>query len=163
MFAYCNNSTVSYSDSSGSRRVAVTVIDAGYLSASVTNANSLPPKGDPNSSEILLNPDGTPKQKRWYGPDGNAERDRDYNHAGDLEFPHDHTWNNGKRGKDHLPPSPDYKFSVEPFWGISIMITCTVGFVYVVANDLVGIGVADNFLLGPLVEGILEGVTKYFR
>jgi len=28
--------------------------------------NSLPAKGEPGTSDILRNPDGTPKQKRWY-------------------------------------------------------------------------------------------------
>lgn len=26
-----------------------------------------------------------------------------------MPFPHDHEWKDGKRGQDHLDPSPDYK------------------------------------------------------
>ena len=77
------------------------------------NAASLPRTNEPNSKETLYNPDGTPKQDRWYGPDGMPVRDRDYNHPGDVSFPHDHLWKDGKRQKDHLPPSPDYKIVTE--------------------------------------------------
>ena len=49
------------------------------------------------------------KQKRWFGDDGKAKRDRDYNHKGKGPFPHDHIWVDGKRGRDHLEPSPDYQ------------------------------------------------------
>jgi len=57
--------------------------------------SSLPAKGEPNSSTDLLNPDGTVKQRRYYGPDGKAEKDIDFNHTDDgtHEFPHDHNWN----------------------------------------------------------------------
>jgi len=59
------------------------------------------PDGDPNSRDTLRNPDGTPKQDRWYGPDGRPILDRDYNHGGNNhEFPHDHDWVDGER----VPP-----------------------------------------------------------
>lgn len=46
------------------------------------------------SDRDLLNPDGTIKQRRYYGPDGRATKDTDYNHSDDgtHEFPHDHEW-----------------------------------------------------------------------
>ena len=163
MFAYCAGNPINYVDNSGHKHVAASNIVGASFSASTTNANSLPPKGEPNSSQTLLNPDGTPKQKRWYDPDGNAERDRDYNHAGDMPFPHDHVWDNGKRGKEHLPPSPDYEFSMDPLMDVTIMVTYTVGIVYIVANDATGVGVADNLLLGPLANGICEVILKLFR
>jgi hypothetical protein len=56
-------------------------------------ANSLPSKGEPNSTGRLYNPDGSLKQEREYGPDGRAQKDTDYNHPGDNhEFPHEHDW-----------------------------------------------------------------------
>ncbi len=64
----------------------------------------LPTTGDPNSKSIEYNPDGTPKRYRWYDSEGNVERDRDFNHSGNVPFPHDHEWKDGKRGKDHLEP-----------------------------------------------------------
>jgi len=76
----------------------------------VLNASSLPLYGAPGSKGILYNPDGTIKQERWYGPDGLLEHDRDHNHPGDdLEFPHDHTWDEKSRSKDHTKPDPKYK------------------------------------------------------
>jgi len=65
---------------------------------------SLLPDGPPNSVGKIYNPDGSIKQERAYGPSGEAVRDRDYNHSGNnLEFPHDHVWENGKRGDEHIP------------------------------------------------------------
>ena len=60
----------------------------------VKNKSSLPSRGEPNSSADLLNPDGTIKQRRYYGPDGKAQQDIDYNHTDDgtHEFPHNHDW-----------------------------------------------------------------------
>jgi RHS repeat-associated protein len=56
-------------------------------------SSKLPSTGKPNSTQDLLNPDGSLKQQRWYGPDGRPVRDRDYNHPGDGHvFPHDHYW-----------------------------------------------------------------------
>jgi RHS repeat-associated protein len=54
---------------------------------------ALPPTGEPNTTGELLNPDGSVKQERVYGPDGRPIRDRDYNHGGEGHtFPHDHEW-----------------------------------------------------------------------
>lgn len=108
----------------------------------------------------MYNPDGTPKQKRWYDSNGNAKRDRDYNHAGkDIPFPHDHEWNNGKRQKEHIPTSPEYEISWEPVVGIGITFACAIGIVIVSADDFTGIGVADNFLLAPLWTGFANGIA----
>ena len=62
------------------------------------------------------NPDGTPKRHRWYDSEGNAERDRDFNHPGNMPFHHDHEWKDGKRGKDHLDPSPEYERTYNIDW-----------------------------------------------
>jgi len=62
---------------------------------STSDGSSLPATGgEPNSSVDLLNPDGTVKQRRYYGPDGRAVEDIDYNHSDDgtHTFPHRHTW-----------------------------------------------------------------------
>ena len=58
-----------------------------------TEATSLPAtKQIPNSSADLLNPDGSIKQRRYYGEDGKAQMDIDYNHTDDgtHDFPHIH-------------------------------------------------------------------------
>ena len=176
MFAYCNNNPVLLRDSTGSRpiiggglrdetpeqrRLSLSYISSTSFSKNTVVA-SLPKTGEPNSNQTLPNLDGTPKQKRWYGPDGKAERDRDYNHSGNMPFPHDHEWKDGERGEDHLPPSPDYEFSLEPIIGITIATVCAVGIVVVVANDLTGVGVLDDFLLGSLVAGLQGGLIEAF-
>ena len=183
LFAYCVNNPINMSDSSGCwprwiadaicavrgliKKTAKAISKTAKPTVSSTvkriTSKSLPPKGDPNSSQTLLNPDGTPKQKRWYGPDGRAERDRDYNHSGDGPFPHDHEWNNGRRGKDHLPPSPDYKFSWAPVIGIGIVTICAIGIAVVIVDDLTIAGVADDYLLGPLYAGLSRGFIMIFR
>ena len=184
LFAYCMNDPVNMSDHTGhwpqwiknaanavvnAVKKAVTVV-ANTVKSAVSSAsnilkassNSLPKKGDPGSSQTLPNPDGTPKQKRWYGPDGNPERDRDYNHPGNMPFPHDHEWKNGERGKEHLPPDPSYKMSWEPLIGAGLVFICTVGIIAVAADDLTGVGVADDFLFGPLGAGVGEGLIMIF-
>ena len=51
-------------------------------------------EGEPNSSKDLLNPDGSIKQRRYYGEDGKVLEDIDYNHSddGSHTFPHRHKW-----------------------------------------------------------------------
>jgi toxin YxiD len=60
----------------------------------IKNRNSLPGKGEPNSSSDLLNPDGTVKQRRYYDEQGRAKEDIDFNHSDDgtHTFPHRHKW-----------------------------------------------------------------------
>ena len=183
LFAYCFNNPVNMIDLTGNWsqwiNTAVNWVDKNILqpvinfaeniASSITesnimtsDSNSLPTTGEPGSEQTLRNPDGTPKQKRWYGPDGKPERDRDYNHGGDLPFPHDHDWNNGKRGTDHLPPSPEYKFSWEPVAGIGMVTICVAGFVVVALDDATGIGIGDDFLFGPLGAGFSKGLIMIF-
>ena len=184
LFAYCRNNPVNMNDSDGNwprwiknaasavankiKKVVNAVVNKVKFAASlVTNtvkasSNSLPKKGKPGSSKTLPNPDGTPKQKRWYGPDGNPKRDRDYNHSGNMPFPHDHRWENGKRGKDHLPPDPSYKMNWEQVIGVGLVVVCVVGIIAVAADDVTGVGVADDFLFGPLGAGVGEGLIMIF-
>ena len=70
-----------------------------------SEASSLPAtKQTPNSSVDLLNPDGSVKQRRYYGKDGKAQMDIDFNHTDDgtHEFPHIHIWDWTKK-----PPRQD--------------------------------------------------------
>ncbi|MDE6312575.1 MAG: hypothetical protein K2M46_02985 [Lachnospiraceae bacterium] len=60
-----------------------------------TEASNLPAtKQTSNSSADLLNPDGSVKQRRYYGADGKAEMDIDFNHTDDgtHEFANIHIW-----------------------------------------------------------------------
>ncbi|MDY2961822.1 MAG: RHS repeat-associated core domain-containing protein, partial [Oscillospiraceae bacterium] len=177
MFAYCGNNPVNMSDEAGTWprwiktafrsivsmvKFVATSITKLRLNAAKTKPKNLPPKGEAGSSRTLPNPDGTPKQKRWYGPDGKPERDRDYNHPGNMPFPHDHEWKDGVRQPDHLPPDPFYKFSWEPVLGAGLVVASVIGIVWVAGNDVTGVGIADDFLLGPLGGGVGQGIIMIF-
>ena len=76
-----------------------------------TTGRNQRPEGPPNSRRDLLNPDGTRRQSRWFGPDGRAIWDRDYIHSdttGTHVFPHDHEWVNGERGKNMPGINPEF-------------------------------------------------------
>ena len=177
LYAYCFNNPLNFDDTIGNwpkwvkktakaisntaKKVFTTVKKAIKPRATATkrtNLSSLPKKGTPGYSRTLPNPDGTSKQKRWYGPDGNAERDRDFNHPGDMPFPHDHEWKNGNRGEEHLPPDPAYEIDWEPILGLGLVFICFVGVAIIVSDDVTGIGALDDFLLGPLGTGISKGL-----
>ena len=170
MFAYCNNSTVMYIDDRGNRPVASTSlrnetaeerhISCSHMKESIAFSQSLPVEGEPNSSQELENPDGTPKQKRWYGPDGKPLRDRDFNHTGDMEFPHDHEWKDGIRGKEHLKPSPEFQINWEPILGFGLVIGGALGVAFIVADDISVVGVIDDICIVPLCAAMGEGIVK---
>ena len=179
LFAYCSNNPINYSDPSGNAWVLNGVTykydgslydfrraEQGLSPIAYENAlklsKSLPKTGEPGSSQTLPNPDGTPKQKRWYGPDGQAVRDRDYNHPGDMPFPHDHEWKDGERQPNHLPPDPSYEFNWEPIAGIGLATICVVGIIIIASDDITGVGVANDFLLGPLSAGVGQGAIMIF-
>ena len=132
-----------------------------FLSA-IKDSNSLLPTGKPNSSKILYNPDGTPKQKRWYGPDGKAEHDRDYNHPGNMPFPHDHSWENGTRNREHEPPSPDYEINMQKVIGVGLVIISSAGIVLIAVDDSTVVGVADDALFAPLIVAFSNGIGMTF-
>lgn len=125
----------------------------------IKQTDSLPRTGEPGSSQTLYNPDGTPKQKRWYGQDGKATRDRDYNHSGNLPFPHDHVWQDGERTTGHLAPSPDYEFSVEPLIGLGVVTMSAVGIALIAVDDVTVVGIGDDFLFAPLCAGVSVGAV----
>jgi hypothetical protein len=86
-------------------------------------ANKNPNTGEPNSTSDILNPDGTLKQRRWYGPDGLPFLDRDYNHSGKgHEFPHDHAWENGQRqpGVPSQKPQDDKETAKIVIGGVAV-------------------------------------------
>ena len=62
---------------------------------------------------------------------------------------------NGKRG-------PAYIESWAPVLGITLVITCAVGITVVALDDVTGIGVADDFLFGPLGSGFGTGLIMIF-
>ena len=52
--------------------------------------------------------------------------------------------------------------SWEPVIGAGLVVICTVGIIAVAADDLTGVGVADDFLFGPLGAGVGEGLILIF-
>lgn len=80
-----------------------------------------------------------------------------------MSFPHDHEWENGLRGKDHLPPSPDYMLSLNSMLGIGIVTICIVGIVIIAVDDASGIGIADDYLFAPLIAFLKEGALMILK
>ena len=39
------------------------------------------------------------------------------------------------------------------------MVVCVIGIILVAADDVTGVGVADNFLYGPLGVGVSQGLS----
>lgn len=79
-----------------------------------------------------------------------------------MPFPHDLEWRDGVRQPGHLPPDPSYEFSWEPVLGVGLVVVCAVGIIWVTKNDVTGVGVADDFLLGQLGSGVGQGLIMIF-
>ena len=175
LYAYCLNNPVNRFDDGGNlslpnwAKVAfgiVNTVKSAVLPSSTdakARPNSLPPKGVPGSNQTLPNPDGTPKQKRWYGPDGYLERDRDYNHPGNMPFPHDHVWNNGKRGREHLPPDPRYKTNYDHVNGIGVIVIYTLVIVVTLFDNVVRIKFNGGYRFRPLGTFVGKGLIMILK
>ena len=46
--------------------------------------------------------------------------------------------------------------------GAGLVVICSIGIVVAAADDLTGVGVADDFLFGPLGAGVGEGLIMIF-
>ena len=46
--------------------------------------------------------------------------------------------------------------------GIALVTVCIIGLAVVIADDFTGIGVADDFLYGPLGTGVGKGIIMIF-
>ena len=51
----------------------------------------------------------------------------------------------------------------EPIAGVALVTVCVVGIVAVAADDITGIGVADDFLFELLGAGVCEGLIMIFE
>ena len=165
MFAYCENDPVNALDSSGSYPIEVgdnpdrrpAAAPKSILSKDSHDANRRPNTGEPGSTWKAPNGDW-----RKYGPDGKQQQDYDHDDHGHPELhPHDengghyHDWLNGVRGPAHL-------ISWETVGGVLLVTVCVGGVVIVAADDLIGIGIIDDFLFAPLGAGISEGLALIF-
>lgn len=163
MFAYCKNNSVNMIDKSGFRPVytmseeTTGMRQASFAAMKRAVSNKLPTKGEPNSK--VKTPNGL--TEREYDENGRAKRDTDYGHPDnhpELESPHYHDW---KWDGDKPSRREPYNI-VTTVLGVGLLCACVVGVVAVGADDAIGIGVADDFLLAPLVGGIGKGLTMIF-
>ena len=177
MFAYCMNNPVNMSDPTGSwpkwietaaswvnnniiqpaKNFFSSSKQSNVVNASSHDANRRPYTGEPGSTYTAPNGDS-----RTYGPDGTPEHDYDHDdhgrpdkHPHDPNGGHNHDWENGVRG-------PAYSIGWEPIAGAALVTVCVIGIVVVAADDVTGIGVADDFLFGPLGAGVGEGLILIF-
>ena len=177
MFAYCNNNPVRYDDPTGTKLDGLyTYVNDGGSSGSTNGSseneqarmdscsisshdlNRRPNTGEPGSTYYSPNGD-----TRTYGPDGMPQHDYDHDdHGAPDQHPHDengghnHDWKNGVRG-------PAYSIGWQPIAGVVLVIGCAIGTAIVALDDATGVGVADDFLFGPLGAGIGKGISWIFR
>ncbi len=178
LYVYCFNNPVNMSDPSGSwpkwiensanwlnknivqpiKNMFSKSNQSNIVMASSHDINRRPYKGEPGSTYTAPNGDS-----RTYGSDGTPKHDYDHNdhgypdkHPHDLNGGHNHDWENGVRG-------PAYSRNWEPIVGTALVTVCVIGIVVVAADDVTGIGVADNVLFGPLGTGVGEGLILIFR
>ena len=80
-------------------RMATKAAAKALANAAKGDSASLPWTGEPNSTARCRRRDGSPKQKRRYGPNGEPLQDIDYDHDHGAGTPHVHDW----KGKKRLP------------------------------------------------------------
>ena len=177
LFAYCFNNPVNMDDQAGNwpqwikdaanwvnnniiqpvKNCFSSLKQSNVVNESSRDANRRPYTGEPGSTYTAPNGDS-----RTYGPDGTPEHDYDHDdhgrpdkHPHDPNGGHNHDWENGVRG-------PAYSIGWEPIAGVALVAVCVIGIIVVAADDATGIGVADDFLFGPLGAGVGEGLILIF-
>ena len=169
MFAYCGNCPVSYIDSSGNYpvmdllegeeepiKITVIVGDYGGMTKQQWHeANRRPNTGEPNSEYNAPNGD-----KRFYGEDGKPYLDYDHDdHDQPGKHPHDangghwHVWTDEGRSKEPTD---------HPIIGAGKILGGSLLLVAIIADDLTGIGEADNIYVDKVIIWIEEGWTAVF-
>ena len=163
MFMYCGNIVINKKDSSGNMMefcIWMTSKEGIEWQESLKKQDpvvvgSLSPWGEPNS-HVDDYSDGYHKE-RWYGTDGKAVKDRhhtDHNNPKHHTNPHDQDWDWSDPEHPTLgpgyPPTNEKAINWEPIAGIGIVVVSVVGFIWVVGNDITGVGAADDGALVPL-------------
>ena len=122
------------------------------LSASAHEQNRRPYNGEPGSTYYAPNGD-----RRRYGPDGTPEQDYDHDdHGNPNQHPHDeegghyHDWEKGRRGPAHA--------ITRRMIGGTLLLASTIALIVIAADDITYVGVADDFLVIPLEEGVRNGL-----
>lgn len=179
LFAYCGNNPVSRIDNTGRDWVFAgkryfyngTMADfhraeqglppLEYEAAIYADiAARISPWGNPNT-HVDDYSDGYHKE-RWYGPDGRAIKDRhhtDHNNPKHHTNPHDHDWDWSDPGRPKLGstyPSPaEMAINWGAVMGVGLVCVAGAGILWLVLNDMTGVGVFDNGEIIPLF-GVLE-------
>ena len=119
--------------------------------ATTHDENRRPYDGEPGSTYQSPNGDW-----RKYGPAEKPEQDYDHDdHGYPSTHPHDengghyHDWNGPTRG-------PAYTYS--PVIGGVLVVGSAFGIAILVADDVTGIGIADDFIIGVFAGGFYEGI-----
>ncbi|WP_346848696.1 RHS repeat-associated core domain-containing protein [uncultured Clostridium sp.] len=167
IFAYCNNNPVTSKDPSGFRPIytqgeeTAAMRKASYNAMSKARAKkpsqSLPPRGVPNSK--VKTPNGL--TEREYDEYGKMKKDTHYGHPDnhpELKSPHFHDW----KWDGDIPHRGDPYDIVQGVCGVGLVVVCAIGVTIIVADDTLGIGVADDFLIAPLGSGVGKGMTMIF-
>ena len=103
------------------------------------------------------------KTWRTFGPDGRALKDTHYGHEHahkEIGTPHDHDWDwSGKNPSLGDPyPHTEKINNSSSVLGYGLVAVCAAGLAIIALNDITGVGVADDFLVAPLLGGIGKGV-----
>lgn len=101
--------------------------------------------------------------KEFMGRMEEQKKDRDYTHPEhhpELENPHEHEWtwngNRPERGPAHNMDLGNVAL------GVGLVVVCSLGMIAVAADDITGVGVTNDFLLGPLGTGVGKGLVLIF-
>ena len=180
MFAYCGNNPVNTTDYEGTRPIwernygsgcieytdagtgnngsqapTVKTIIAGATKQEIHEANRRPNTGEPNSEFNAPNGD-----KRYYNEDGKPMLDYDHddhndpsNHPHDEDGGHWHRWENGVRSNNPTP---------HPIVGAGMVIGGGLLLTLIYADDLTGVGMADNAYADQVIIWIEQGWKAIF-
>ena len=182
LFAYCGNNPVNRADPTGRSFIAIAGLIAlvggiilGYTGSSLVAAEQtpvdpsvppppssgyVPPKKNPNPKKVP-NPNGN--GKGWPSEGGGVWVPDNKQHGGPgwtEQFPggkHKHHYPDGHVRE--LSPEP---INLDPFIGTGLVMAGIVAGAYIIANDITGLGVADDWMLGPVGGLITKGGILIF-
>ena len=169
VFAYCNNNPVISKDHNGFRPTytqgeeTAAMRDASYNTMSKAKTKK-PSQGLPMSGAKPNSKQKTPNGKtiREYDEYGRAKKDTHYGHPDhhpELKIPHFHDW----KWDGNIPHKDGDPYDiVQGVRGVGLVVVCAIGITIIAADDTLGIGVADDFLVAPLGSGIGKGMTMIF-
>ena len=184
LFVYCANNPVNRCDPNGTAWVYNGVVynydgsiadfhraekglsPLAYEAAKMSSksvASGISPWGTPNT-HVDDYTDGYHKE-RWYGENGRATKDRhhtDHRNPKQHPNPHDQEWDwsdpdHPKLG-DPYPSPKEISINWEPVVGVGLICIAAVSTIWVIGNDITGIGAADNGAIIPIFSTFTKGL-----